>query len=309
MYIDLFGKKRAKLGLHHHTTCSDGRLQPEEVIAAYRAAGYDAIALTDHWFYNAARDAEGIRVLSGAEYHTGLHDGAVGVYHVLCLLAEREPVVDRHNTEQEIIDAIHEAGGLAVLAHPAWSLNTPEKIMRLQGVDATEIFNTVSERGMSRRGDSSLIVDMLACEGVYLPLTAADDSHFYGEGNLADSVTAFIMVECDDPHDDEALRRAIREKRFYASTGPEIHALWTEGGSIHVKCSPAQRIYSVSIGGKCLHAFATEGALTEASFPLYRERGGIRLAVFDEKGRFATTRFYYPEEWHTEMPYPEKSKP
>ena len=33
---------------HCHTTRSDGRRSPEEVIALYREAGYDFLALTDH---------------------------------------------------------------------------------------------------------------------------------------------------------------------------------------------------------------------------------------------------------------------
>jgi histidinol phosphatase-like PHP family hydrolase len=286
MYIDLFGKKRAKLGLHHHTTCSDGKLTPAEVTALYKAAGYDAIALTDHWFYTAAREEDGIRVLSGAEYHTGTMDGAAGVYHVLCLLAEREPAVEITNTVQEIIDAIHEAGGLAVLAHPAWSLNTPEKILKLRGVDATEIFNTVSERGMSRRGDSSLIVDMLACEGLHLPLTAADDSHFYGEGNMADSVTSFIMVECDDPHDDEALRRAIREKRFYASTGPEVHLSVKDGVAV-VDCSPAAEIALLSNAVYSPGRVAVGEGLTHYEYQPAACETYVRARVTDSEGRCA----------------------
>ena len=37
-----------KVNLHCHTTVSDGHMTPAEVKAAYRAAGYDAVAFTDH---------------------------------------------------------------------------------------------------------------------------------------------------------------------------------------------------------------------------------------------------------------------
>jgi hypothetical protein len=84
---------------------------------------------------------------------------------------------------------------------------------------------------------------------------------------------------------------------FYASTGPEIHGLWTENGEICVECSPASRVYATFVGGKCLHVFGENGAVTKASFPLDPQRGGVRITVFDEKGKYATTRFYYPEEW------------
>ena len=41
-----------KGGLHCHTTRSDGRGTPEEVIRLHAAKGYDFLALTDHRIYN-----------------------------------------------------------------------------------------------------------------------------------------------------------------------------------------------------------------------------------------------------------------
>ena len=38
-----------KGNLHTHTTNSDGRMSPEEVTRRYQEAGYDFLALTDHW--------------------------------------------------------------------------------------------------------------------------------------------------------------------------------------------------------------------------------------------------------------------
>ena len=37
-----------KTSLHGHTTVSDGLLTPEEAIARYAAAGYDAMNFSDH---------------------------------------------------------------------------------------------------------------------------------------------------------------------------------------------------------------------------------------------------------------------
>ena len=34
--------------LHSHSNLSDGRLTPEELIRAYREAGYSILAITDH---------------------------------------------------------------------------------------------------------------------------------------------------------------------------------------------------------------------------------------------------------------------
>ena len=51
MFTDIKGTKRVKVGLHTHTTLSDGRKSPQEVMQIYADAGYDYLALTDHWVY------------------------------------------------------------------------------------------------------------------------------------------------------------------------------------------------------------------------------------------------------------------
>lgn len=284
MYTDLFGKNRVKVGLHHHTTVSDGRKTPEEVVAIYRAAGYDAIAITDHWKFGAEQHFGDFTVYSGDEIHVGTSDGGVGCYHILCLFAKEEPVVDKKAPPQDVVDAIHRADGLAVLAHPGWSLNTPEMIRALRDLDGTEIFNTISQRGMSRRGDSSLIVDMLAASGCVLPLFAADDSHFYGEGNYADSPNAFVMVESDSP-DAAAVRDAIKAGRFYASEGPEVHLTVKDGKGI-VDCSPASEVVLFSNGVYSERVTVGEGITHVEYTPLKWEKY-LRAQVTDASGKRA----------------------
>ena len=40
--------KQYKANLHSHTTLSDGKIKPEDVVAGYKAHGYDILAITDH---------------------------------------------------------------------------------------------------------------------------------------------------------------------------------------------------------------------------------------------------------------------
>ena len=42
------GAPQYKANLHSHSNLSDGRLTPEELIRAYREAGYSILAITDH---------------------------------------------------------------------------------------------------------------------------------------------------------------------------------------------------------------------------------------------------------------------
>ena len=224
--------------------------------------------------------------IAGCEYDVGGSNCNTGVYHILCLFADKEPDLQRGADAQQIIDAIHAAGGLAVLAHPAWSLNSPEKIKALHGIDATEIYNTVSEKGMSRRADSSLIVDMLAGEGIFFSLFASDDSHYYADGNLDDSCTAFLMVQCEST-DPQQLKEAILEQKFYASTGPEIH-LTRQGDTLRVDCSPVSEI--VFFSNLAWTPRVTVGDnLTSAEYTIRPGETFIRAQVTDANGKRAWT--------------------
>lgn len=285
MFVDMFGKKRYKLGLHQHTTLSDGKLTPEEVAILYRDHGYDAIAVTDHWYFYPQGELDGFPILSGAEYHVGFRDAGEGVYHILCLFADREPKLVREGaTAQGIIDAIHEAGGLAVLAHPAWSMNTTENVKALRGIDATEIFNTVSEN--TRRADSSILVDHYALNGMLFPLLAADDFHSIA---YFPEPVSFIMVESEDLSH-ESLRRAIREKRFYASTGPEIH-LKREGDRVVVDCSAAVEIVFESNLVLSPNRTLAGSDLTHAEYTINENEHFVRAYVTDAQGRRAYSNF------------------
>ena len=290
MYRDIFGKTRVKVGLHTHTTRTDGHLSPKEVAALYREAGYDAIALTDHWLYGEADRLSGLPILPGAEYHVGAIDATEGIYHILCLFADRAPDLDRardyaNAKPQDLIDAIHAAGGLAVLAHPAWSLNTTESVKALKGLDGVEIFNTVSRN--TARDDASLLVDLYATNGMYFPLFATDDFHYLDKSTSSGiDPTAFVMVECESI-DPAALKKAIKQGRFYASTGPEIH-LRREGDTFVLDCSPCQRVcfHSNSVSSRGGRTQYGEDITHTTYTPQTCERY-IRASVTDREGRMA----------------------
>jgi hypothetical protein len=286
MYTDLFGKKRQKINLHMHTTESDGQKTPEEVCRIYRDAGYDAVAITDHWKVGQSSTFEGMTVLPGVEYNTPGCNCSKNLFHILGIGMDTPPKgVERATcTPQGIIDAIRAVGGLVVLAHPAWSLNTPEMILPLEGVDATEIYNTISGVHMSRRADSSLIVDMLACRGRFYPLLAADDAHYYD----SDGPVSYIMAEAED-NSTASIASAVREGRFFATQGPEIH-LWRDGDTMVVRCSPCREVIFHSNMGWSPRVFVGDG-LEEARYKIYGEDAFIRAEAVDVYGRRAWTNF------------------
>ena len=288
MFRDLLGKERMKLNLHMHTTLSDGHRSPEEAADIYRSAGYDTVAFTDHWRYGESRTVNGLRILSGAEYNVGGADGAAGVFHIVALGCQREPKLPPDPSAQEIVHAIQAAKGLAVLAHPAWSINTVDQLDGLQGVEAieiynTEIYNTVSEAGESDRAYSGHFVDAAACRGHLQPLLASDDTHYY---DGSDEARASILLECAPDADDQTILQAIREKRFFATLGPEVHLL-QEGNGFRVLCSPATKIALFSnLVWAAGHTLRGEG-LTELFYTPAAGEQFLRAEVTDAFGRRA----------------------
>lgn len=283
MMTDMFGQTRLKVNLHLHTTRSDGLRTPEEAVAIYKEAGYDIIAVTDHWKYGESGRIDGLRILSGAEYNIGGSDGAGGVFHILALGCGQEPRIGKDFTAQAVIDEIRSCGGMAVLAHPAWSLNTVEQMNGLQGIEATEIYNSVSDAGESSRPYSGDFVDASACKGRLYPLIADDDTHYY---DGSDETKSYIMLACSPEASDAELLDAIRRKDFYATQGPEVH-LFREGNRVTVKCSPVSRISLFSNAVWARKRSVRGEGLTENTCEVQPFETFIRAEVTDAEGRKA----------------------
>lgn len=295
MFVDLLGKTRAKLGLHTHTTLSDGGKTPKEVVEFYIEQGYDAIALTDHWMFGEEQEIGGLKILSGCEYDVGRDDGASGVFHIVGIGMTSDPKIpeDWRNMVKtsaakaaEIIKTIKLFNGIAIVAHPAWSLNTPDQLNRLGDFDGIEIYNSVSEHGMSDRAYSDVIADQLAASGRLTNLLAADDAHYYD----GDQCRAAIMVETTDM-DPQGLLRSIRAGRFYATQGPEVHIEKIAPDKVRVKCSPCSKVVFQS---NCVwsrgRVVSGEGVI-EAEYVKYGSDRFVRAEVTDSEGKKAWTNY------------------
>lgn len=283
MYTDLFGMQRMKINLHMHTTNSDGRKSPEEAAAIYKAAGYDAVALTDHWNFHTGGEISGLRILSGAEYNNACSDTAIGLYHVVAIGCKEEPAMTRDADIQEMIDEIDRCGGIPILAHPAWSLNTPEQGLVLQNVAFTEIYNSVSDAHESSRPYSGYFADACSVRGKHFGLIAADDVHYY---DGSDETKAWVMVECDENATDDEILKALKNQKFYATQGPEVH-IRKEGDAVHVRCSPVSRISMFTNAAWSRGACVKGENLTEHTFFPTPNHTFARVEVTDKDGKCA----------------------
>ncbi len=272
--------------LHMHTTRSDGHLPFEEAVALYEHEGYDFIAVTDHWVVSEkGKTPGGMLLFSGCEYNVG-STVAEGVYHIVGVGMEKKPMLARDQEgldAQGIIDAVQEAGGLAILAHPAWSLNSAEKVAALHGLCGTEIYNSTSDFPMNARPYSGLFVDQLSALNMRLPCMAADDVHRYQE----DLFKGWLMVHAREKSH-EAILEAIAAGDFYATQGPQI-ALTVEDGVAYVRCSPASRVVFYSDSVWNVERVTSGEGITEAFCHLQERETFVRAEAIDKNGRRAFT--------------------
>ncbi len=282
MKIDKSGRRWYKGNLHTHTTRSDGRLIPEAVVSLYREKGYDFLALTDHWSLSRTEEREDILLLSGCEYDVGA-TVQEGIYHIVGIGMESPPALRRSPslTAQKIIDGIRAVGGIAILAHPAWSLNRPEEAAKLTDLAGTEIYNSVSGLPWNVRPYSGAFVDQMASRGVFLNCMAADDAHFY----QGDETLSYLMVRAEE-HSPAALLDALRRGDFYATQGPEF-SLRQEGIRILVDCTPVKSVAfftdTVWAGDR-----ATCGeAVTHAEYRIKPTDTFVRVELTDSQGKQA----------------------
>lgn len=286
MLIDQQGKTWYKVGLHIHTTLSDGKLSPQQVIDRYRAGGYDAIALTDHWHYSHGGHSDGMLILSGCEYNLGSNAGN-DVMHIVGFGMAQEPDLTKEDSRQQIVDGINACGGIAVLAHPAWSMNTLEDAKTLENIAFTEVYNAVSEAHQSIRPNSEYFVELCANAGIHFGLLATDDAHYY---DGSDDQKGWVMIRAE-ALTQEGILEALRAGNYYATQGPELYVR-PEGNRFIVDCSPCTYIAAMSnltwAAGRVLRG---ENVTHFEYEPKERERW-IRIQACDSAGKLAWSQVY-----------------
>ncbi len=154
-----------RYNFHMHSVFSDGQLQPDEILSQAIAIGLDAFAITDHHSvlgYHLAQSTlaeyrqhdphralpqlwTGVEInaeLLGTEVHI-LGYGFDPRHAAMQRYLQGEKVTGNDFNARYVIDAIHAAHGLAVLAHPCRYRKAAEELIPAAaalGIDGTEAF-------------------------------------------------------------------------------------------------------------------------------------------------------------------------
>ncbi|MCX8161400.1 MAG: hypothetical protein N3E44_00175, partial [Candidatus Bathyarchaeota archaeon] len=110
----------ARAMLHSHSTASDGRLPPGDVLEYYRSNGFKVVSLTDHDKITRVDESNGCIFVPGVEVSSGRSKLGES-YHIVALMIEDEGILRVKDNPQEFIDRVSSSGGVAFIAHPHWS--------------------------------------------------------------------------------------------------------------------------------------------------------------------------------------------
>lgn len=252
-----------RCALHAHTTESDGELAPAMLAAHYRRAGFDVLAITDHWKI-ADAEAPGLLVVPSVELNCvlpGARDGHVLGFGVVADEEALRQLASGYPSLEETGAWIEAHDGVAYLAHPYWTGVTPGTLELPENVVGVEVYNAGCQLEVGR-GLSAVHWDELLEAGRLCPAIATDDSHHPG----FDSGFAWTWLRVHERSRDGVLS-ALREGAFYASTGPAIHDVQRSGDTVEVACSPARSVTLV--------ASKTKGAAVNAGRLGYRHNAVV----------------------------------
>lgn len=291
-------KKMLKGGLHCHTTRSDGKGDPADVIRLHKQNNYDFLALTDHKIYNYKNFAEDapITIIPGTEYdNTFVRENGFRTFHTVFIgpddetngykQDERLPRGEAENQEefQKYLDEAHEKNNLTIYCHPQWSSTPTRYFDKLKGNFAFEVWNSGCAIEDDMDTDNGMYWDELLGMGIKIFGVATDDGH-----EMYQHCKGWVMVNAENNVKD--ILSSLEKGAFYSSCGPVIKDFYVDDENVvHIETSECERIIFQCDKHPSKMIEAEGEPLTEAQADLKDEYEYIRATVIDKEGRKAWT--------------------
>lgn len=295
--MNFFGRELNvyRAALHTHSTTSDGKLTPAELIDLYKAAGYDILAFTDHSKTNPVStfDGKGMTLISGMEMHPM---GPRNIPWHLLTLGLPEDFEMTFTYGQESVDAANAVGALVFCAHPYWSTLRTDEIMELKGLTGVEVYNN-SCRFVGKETDT-IHWDELLEAGFRYPALAVDDIH-----TIEHFSGGWVNILANDKEPATVLA-ALKNGDFYSSTGPEIKSITVENKVLKAEFSPCVRavLYADLYFGYSDRRNYPHGAelqdITTLEYDFSNNKSDfLRLQITDRNGKVAWSNPIYLKDY------------
>jgi predicted metal-dependent phosphoesterase TrpH len=280
------GARFLRGNLHTHSTRSDGANAPEEVCRIYRDAGYDFLALTDHFMDQYGFPItdtrpyrrDGFTTLISAELHAPKTElGELWHMTAFGLPDDFAPIAPEE-TGPDVSRRCVAAGAFVAIVHPAWYGLTEADADTVEA-HAVEVYNHTSQI-LQDRGDGWYLLDQLCAKGRRLSALAVDDAHMHSP----DVFGAWVMVAAAE-NDPDQIIAALKAGQHYSTQGPDLHSIEIDGDDLVIECSPADAVMVLGVGSRAEYELGS--GLTRARLPLakFQESGWCRVTVIDAAGK------------------------
>ncbi len=212
VFEDLYNRRPYKGDLHLHTCNSDGHEEPAVVVANYRKAGFDFLAVTDHHKWQPSKEAidtyEGIPTDMGLFYGEEVHvfnhyihainfggSFSVNEYYYANKDKCEAQVLEfaKLNPTPEGIDAIDyarrywiaqkikESGGLAIFVHPHWqavAFHVPDVVSDYLFKNGVyDAFELLGGQSIFENNMQTAFYQEQRAMGRIIPIVGSSDSH------------------------------------------------------------------------------------------------------------------------------------
>ena len=213
--------------------------------------------------------------------------------HIICLGLRHlpRPLDGTVEDVSRLVRDTEAQGGLAVLAHPAWSDYSWEKAYALarSGIVGLEVSNRLTWQ-INGKERSEELWQMLFNAGVRLAAIGVDDAIVLEDADVTGQTWTGVLVRRPGV---EGILEGIRAQRTYASEGPEFATSASKRGARSSwNAAPARRVTSGQRGSEsAAYSRATPSTRFEVDLTVegYRMRDWVFACVEDETGRRAWT--------------------
>jgi len=249
--------------LHTHTTASDGTDTPTALVTAYKNAGYDFVAITDHDVATADPSVAGILFVPGVE-----ETASEG--HILALNVTAQSAL---TGGQEIINAINAAGGMAQLNHANFTtyLLTDTEISGMAAFGLFEVYNQGVETEDST-GNAEDKYDTTLTANKRAWLTATDDCH---DVSGATFNKAWVVVHAASLTLANVMTE-LANGNFYATQGPVISDIVLSENVITVTTPVASTIKWIKNNGEVIK---TTAGVTSDTHTIVGDEVYVRIEI------------------------------
>lgn len=287
---------------HAHTTKSDGNETPRRVARWYLDHDYNFLVLSDHntltpTKYIDTDENDDFLLIPGEE----VTDRAEGKPVHMTALGISDVVEPRHGktiveTLQNNVNAVHDAGGIAIINHPNWRYSFGAKeLAAVTGAKLFEVYNVTKGCNDFPAGGApgtENIWDAVLTSHVLMYGIVSDDTHDYlGEfsAGLANPGRGWIMVRATELTP-KAILSSIEKGNFYGTNGVILKSVEVTDKEYSIEIEPSDdaRFTTVFIGKG--GAVLKEDYNLKAAYQFKGDEGYVRAKVVCSTGDYAITQ-------------------